>query len=64
MAIMGLITGLLFAGFLTFFEFDKMFCDFISTIFKIKCNERVYYFIFAVVGLIGGMFNVNLFKFW
>lgn len=50
----GLLGALILAWFLTLFNFDIITQDALKELFNISISTSTYYFIFAIIGLIGG----------
>lgn len=53
----GLITALAVGWFLTWFDFDKIFIEACNELFLLNITTATYYFIFAIIGLIGGLIH-------
>lgn len=51
----GILGGLFIAWILSIFNFDSMFIRAVYEIFSLNISTDVYYVIFALIGLIGGI---------
>lgn len=55
----GIVAGLIIAWILSLFGVDIMFCDFIKETLSKEVSIATYYVLFAVIGMISGLFNRN-----
>lgn len=53
----GIIEGLIVAFILSLFNVDEIVADAFKELFKMEITTSGYYFIFAILGLISGIFN-------
>lgn len=59
--ISGFISGIIIAWCLTLFDVDDFINDFSKEHFDKEISETTYYMIFGILGLICGIFKINIF---